>query len=133
MIFIRFSTCLRTTSDRKGIQVVGSQTAIHIFNIQFLAYPTSIVLPSVTCSTQDALLKTVDDWIFAIDCGEGVGAVLVDLSKVFDTSNHGPLLDKLAANGIHNEEHRWFSNYLIDRVQRVSVYGAYSELCISLL
>ena len=67
-----------------------------------------------------------------IDCGEGVGAVLIYLSKAFDTIDHGPLLNKLAAYGISNEEHRCFSNYLIDRMQRVSSTFHF-EMYISIL
>ena len=38
-------------------------------------------------STQDALLKTMDDWRMALDLGKSVGAVFLDLSKAFDSIN----------------------------------------------
>ena len=40
------------------------------------------------------------------------------------------LLRKLAAYGIRNEEHRWFSNSLAARMQKVSVDNAYSVLAL---
>ena len=45
-------------------------------------------------STQDVLVKTVDDWQKALDRDEVVGTVLVDLSKAFDMIDHSQLLAK---------------------------------------
>lgn len=39
-------------------------------------------------STQDALLKTMDDWHIALDLGKSIGAVFLDLSKAFDSIDH---------------------------------------------
>jgi len=46
-------------------------------------------------STQDLLVKTIDDWRKALDSDEVVGTVLVDLSKAFDIIDHSRLLAKL--------------------------------------
>ena len=70
---------------------------------------------------QDLLLKTVDDWRVSLDRGECVGTAMIDLSKAFDSIDHDLLLNKLSAYDILNGEHKWFSNYLSDRKQRVSV------------
>ena len=78
-------------------------------------------------STQDVLLKTVDDWRIALDRGEHVGTVLIDLSKAFDSMDHELLLKKLLSYGIVGNELNWFSNYLTNRQQRVTVDGSYSE------
>ena len=51
-------------------------------------------------STQDVLLKSVDDWRRSLDCKKVVGAAMVDLSKAFDTINHNLLLEKLHFYGI---------------------------------
>ena len=60
-------------------------------------------------------------------CGECVGTALIDLGKAFDSIDSIKLLlKKLSAYGILNEECRWFSNYLSDRMQSVSVNGTYS-------
>jgi len=45
-------------------------------------------------NTQDELLKSVDDWHTALDKDEIVGAVLVDLSKAFDSIGQKLLVAK---------------------------------------
>ena len=56
-----------------------------------------------------------------------VGAVLLDLSKAFDTLNHAILIDKLESYGICGVELRWFQDYLFNRSQRVSYDNMLSE------
>lgn len=73
------------------------------------------------------MLKTVDDWKIALDKDKIVGAVLIDLSKVFDTIDHNLLLKKLDAYGVEWEEWAWFADYMSDRKQRVSLDGEVSE------
>ena len=51
-------------------------------------------------STQDALLRAIDDWKSALDRGQIVAAVMIDLSKAFDSINHNLLLKKLHAYGV---------------------------------
>ena len=66
-------------------------------------------------------MKTIDDWRKALDKRECVGAVFVDLSKAFDTIDHGLLLQKLLCYGVKGKEYQWFSNYLKGRKQRVAL------------
>ena len=77
-------------------------------------------------STQDALLRTVEDWRVALDKGCCVGTVLVDLSKAFDSINHSILL-QLEAYGINSDALLWFRNYLEGRQQKVTVDGCSSD------
>ena len=46
-------------------------------------------------STQDILLRTIDDWKAALDGGHIIATVMIDLNKAFDTISHGLLLKKL--------------------------------------
>ena len=60
------------------------------------------------------------DKIKALDEGEIVLGVFIDLSKAFDTVNHTILLDKLYKCGIRGMVHVWITNNLYDRKQYVS-------------
>ena len=51
--------------------------------------------------------------------------IFVDLQKAFDTVNHKILLDKLSHYGITND---WFSSYLSNRTQYVSILGFDSKI-----
>ena len=78
-------------------------------------------------STQDTLLKTVDDRRIALDRGEYVGAILTDLSKAFDSIDHTILLSKLSAYGLHDTELKSFKDFLTGRMQRVCVDSTFSD------
>lgn len=78
-------------------------------------------------STQDVLLKMVDDWKRALDMNDILGTVLIDLSKAFDSIEHSLQLKKLDAYGVEGVEYQWFADYLSARKQRVTVDGEVSE------
>lgn len=60
---------------------------------------------------------------FLLTARKFVGAVMVDLSKAFDTINHRLLIEKLHSYGISGTELKWFSNYLSQRKQRAVLNG----------
>ena len=70
-------------------------------------------------SCEVALLHSLDGWMQAIDKGDMVGALLVDLSKAFDMVPHQKLIMELAAIGCGMSSLAWFASYLSDRFQRV--------------
>ena len=57
-----------------------------------------------------------------MDEGAMVGALLVDLSKAFDTVPHQILLKELMAIGCNNKKMKWFRDYLSSRLQPVTKY-----------
>lgn len=70
-------------------------------------------------STQDVLIKSVDDWRRALDKDEITGTIMIDLSKAFDSVDHQILLEKLEAYGVEGREKEWFREYLSGRRQQV--------------
>ena len=51
-------------------------------------------------STQDVLLRATDDWRKALDFGQLVATVMIDLSKAFDTINHDLVFVELNCCGL---------------------------------
>ena len=54
-------------------------------------------------------------------------AVLIDLSKAFDTINHGLLIAKLHDYGMEKESHMFIMNYPRNRYQRTKFNGSFSS------
>ncbi|ELT93234.1 hypothetical protein CAPTEDRAFT_113590, partial [Capitella teleta] len=55
----------------------------------------------------------------AFEQGEVSIDVLLDFQKTFDTVQHKIILSKLLRYKIRGTFHRWFTNYLLGRQQRV--------------
>ena len=64
----------------------------------------------------------------AVDEGQLVGMLYVDLSKVFDTLSLSALLEKLKSFGITGDSHNWFTDYLFNRKQFCVVENCESKL-----
>ena len=78
-------------------------------------------------STTLQLLNYVD-FCAGVAADRGVtDAVYLDFAKAFDTVPHKRLLGKLQAYGIDQHVYRWIQDFLVGRVQRVSVNGSLSE------
>ena len=70
-------------------------------------------------STEDVLLHVVNSCYTAIDRGQYVGAVFLDLAKAFDCVDHAILLKKLPGYGIGGDAHSWLRSFLCNRTQQV--------------
>ena len=56
-----------------------------------------------------------------LDNGEFAAGVFVDLRKAFDTVDHRILIRKLEHYGVRGISKKWFSSYLTNRKQFVSI------------
>ena len=80
-------------------------------------------------STESALLRIKNDIDVALDGGDGVLLVLLDLSAAFDTIYHTILLDRLEhCCGITGVALQWMRSYLSDRTQSVLIGDARSDI-----
>ena len=78
-------------------------------------------------SVETALLRVQSDILSAMDNNKGVILALLDLSAAFDTVDHAQLLARLQKRiGLQGTVLEWFSSYLKDRKQTVSI-GANSS------
>jgi hypothetical protein len=79
-------------------------------------------------STYMALMILYDKISEALDKGEHVIGIFVDLRKAFDTIDHSILLSKLSYYGIRGVALKWAASYLSNRQQYVSCHGYDSQL-----
>ena len=78
-------------------------------------------------STETSLIRTTDAILNAIDEKKTTAVVLLDMSKAFDTINHGILLNKLLDIGSSPSCVAWFTSYLSDRRQVVRINSELSD------
>jgi retron-type reverse transcriptase len=69
-------------------------------------------------STETALLKVTNDLLLSSDSGSLTILLLLDLSAAFDTVNHSILLSSI---GITDSALSWFTSYLSERFQYISI------------
>ncbi len=74
-------------------------------------------------STNHALIEITETIRQALDDKKMACGVFVDLQKAFDTVNHDILIAKLEHYGIRGTANKWFSSYLNNRTQYVSILG----------
>ena len=69
----------------------------------------------------------MDNLINFLDKGEYVIGIFLDLSKAFDTVDHGILLQNLSCYGIRGDALSWFQSYLNNKYQFVTYNGVSSD------
>ena len=78
-------------------------------------------------STEQAIAEITDNLKKAIDNNLFTCGVFLDFAKAFDTVNHNILLTKMEKYGIRGLPLQWFTNYLTNRQQYVSMDGTESS------
>ena len=82
-------------------------------------------------SCETGLTGLLNKWLRAIDDGDIIAVVNIDLRKAFNLINHDVMLAKLELYGCSNETIEWFDSYLRERTQFVKFCNASSgfETC----
>ena len=78
-------------------------------------------------STEIALVDFTDSILENMDRGLFTGVVSIDLTKAFDTVDHGILYDKLKRAGFADTSVNWLESYLTNRTQVTAVGNIYSS------
>ena len=78
-------------------------------------------------SPQNALICLIEKWKKIIDNHGYADAVLMDLSKAFDTLNHDILIAKLDMYGFDKQALRLISSYLSKRWQKTKINQSFSS------
>ena len=79
-------------------------------------------------STSHALVSITEKIREALDTGHFACGIFIDLQKVFDTVDHNILVSKLEYYGVRGTVKNWFSSYLQNRKQFVTINGYKSSL-----
>ena len=78
-------------------------------------------------NTSDCLLEIINRISKNSFEGKYTAAILLDISKAFDTCNFEVILGKLQLYGIRGVQHDWFESYLSERQQLVKMGQIWSE------
>ena len=78
-------------------------------------------------SNQQCFLVLLEKWKTAADKGEAFGALLTDLSRVFDCHNHEFLITKVNAYGFTLPVSKLVLDYLSDRKRQTRINNSYSK------
>ena len=102
-----------------------------IMNKQLTIYFEEILSKFQCCfrkvfSTQHCLLLMLDNWKRAVDNNKVFGALLTDLSKLFDCISYDLLIAKVNAYGLSRPALKLVHSYLQNRKQRTKIGSSYS-------
>ena len=78
-------------------------------------------------SAQYALISMFEKCCISLDNQGFAGAVLMDLSKAFDTLNHELIIAKIHAYGFDKDALQLIKSYLSNRWQRTKINASYSS------
>ena len=131
-LFKRIDELIKENYRPVSVLTAVSKIFERVFNIQMSTYFDMLFSKFLSgfrqkYSCQSTLLRMIEEWKSAIDKGNLVGAIAIDLSKAFDSLPHGLLIAKLAAYGFDLPSCTLIASYLFNRHQRVKLSTIRSE------
>lgn len=105
--------------------IVNDHIRKHLFSLNLISDHQYGFRPKH--STFDMLTRSTQIWENALDLGQEVKVVALDISRAFDSVWHNGLLSKLMAMGIGGRIYRWIRDFLKDRSIKVVVNGRESS------
>ena len=128
----KMETILKENYRPVSLLPVVSKLFERIMQKQIVAYIEKFLSPYLCgyrkgFNTQYALLAMIEKWKKCLDGNGFAGAILMDLSKAFDTINHELLIAKLEAYGFEESALKIVHSYLSDRWQRTKVNTSFSS------
>ena len=122
------------TKNYRPISVLPSVSKVfeRLMQKQILTYIEQYLSPFLCgyrkgYSTQAALIALLEKWKYTLDNKNFAGAVLMDLSKAFDTINHELLIAKLHAYGFSKHSLQLIMDYLSNRLQHIKINTTFSS------
>ena len=123
--------------DKVNYRIVSALTAVYksnesVMNDQLGQYFINI-FHELLCafrkkySCQSTLVKMIEDWKESLDKKNVIGALLMNLSKAFDSLPHGLLIAKFKVFGRSLSVCDLLSRYSSNKHQRVKIKGSRSE------
>ena len=103
-----------------SVLLVASKIFERLLHKQMILHVDRFLSPYLCCyrkgfSKQQALISPLEKWKIILDRKGYAGAILMDLSKAFDTLNHDLLITKLHAYGFSEESLKLIKSYLTNR------------------
>ena len=106
-------------------KLVDSQLIEYLQSDSFITHSQSAFMK--LHSTQMSLHNVIEYVLDNINKNEINGICMFDLAKCFDTIDHELLFKKLSKYGLTGTELQWFTNYLNERTQVVTISGEMSN------
>lgn len=104
-------------NDEKIIEgIAKNQLMSYIEKNEILSKYQSAFRENHFCET--TLIHALNDWDIAVENGNVVIVVFLDLKRAFETVDRSKLLIKLRKYGIMDKEYKWFESYLKNRKQK---------------
>ena len=135
-LFFKNKGCKQNPNNFRPISVIGhiptlfeklvdAQLREYLQSHSFITHSQSAFMK--LHSTQTSLHNVIEYVLDNINENEINGICMFDLAKCFDAIDHKILFKKLTKYGLNGTELQWFTNYLNERTQVVTINGKMSN------